>query len=703
LVTTRANRLPPSPGGRSLPVPLLGAAVLVVLAFVTTGGVLSVPPIQVPVFWADVALILAGGVAVAAMVVRGIRGDLLTLWLFGAVAVLTALSIAWSVAPDQSWEESGRTFAYLAAFAVALVLARLSSGASSRVVVAIALSMAALCVWALAVKVFDLDLYGQPAFGRLIAPSGYQNTTGLTGAMALPALVWVAVRRESRLGGALATAGIAIAATVVVLSYSRSAVAAALIATVLPLFWLGSRRRAVLTLALGLLGAVPICAYALIDHSISDDGVAHRGGAGLVLGLIVVVVAGLATLAALATGSWLDAHPQPARRLAQFDRGLLLLVLAVPVLIIIWLLVNSRGPFGEISHLWDKLTSKDAAISTSASRIFNASNSRSAYWRQALSVGEHHLLAGAGVGTFFPAFLRYGTAALTPTGNVAHQAHSYVLETFASFGLIGAVLNLGLFGAWCRDAARAVRGRAQSAVTRPEAEADAGAEADGRWALIGVVIAFGTSSAVDQTWFFPAVAVPALVAAGWITGIARHRGSGEAKLATAGPTRPAVAPTRPLSTRPGAIIALTGLAAVTLAVAWESLQPMRAVQSTSASLNAQGAGNGTAALSDARAAVSQDPFSVTARSQLANVYRALPGQGSLALATLVKATHKTPQNPQAWVDLGRYLTCIGNYPAAIAPLKRATMLDITDDSGQKTLLLAARSRQAPGTLCDGFE
>jgi hypothetical protein len=688
-----------------VPLPLLGAALLVLLAFLTTGGNLTGPPTQVPTSWVDVALIVAGGAAVATLVISRTGASSLTLWLFGAVTALTALSIAWSVAPDQTWEESGRTVAYLAAFTVGLVLARRGGGASRDAVVALALSTTALCVWALAVKVLDLNLYTQPIYGRLIAPFAYANATGLLGAMALPGLLWLAARRDTRWAGPLATAGIAIATSVIVLTYSRSAVAAALLATVLPLCFIRARRRAVLMLALGLLGAVPICLYALTSRNLGDDGpkaidgdgVAnlHRVGAGLVLGLIILAVVVILTAAARTLSRRLDAHPQPAGRVKAFDRGLLALVSAVPVLIVLWLLVNSRGPFGEISHLWSKLTSSNAAISDHAGRLFDATNSRSAYWRQALSIGEHHLLAGAGAGTFFPAFLRYSTADLTPIGETAHAAHSYLLETFASFGLIGAALNLGLFLSWCRDSAGAIRTQATAVIPAIDA-----AELDARWALIGVVIAFGVSSALDWTWFFPGVAVPAITAAGWITGVSHRRRSPAAQLVTAGPARPAVTPV-PISARPGAIIALTALLVVTLAVAWESLAPMRSVQSTDASAAAQTAGHGRAALSDAQAAISEDPLSVGARSQLATVYQAL-SEPSRAHAELLKATQKQADNPQAYFLLGQFLLCSGQDRAAVAPLERANLLDITDLDSQKILLSVARTHGNPGPYCQDY-
>ncbi len=698
MVTTRPT--PTLPTLRRPRPALLGAALLVALALITQGGDLSQPPTQVPTSWVDVVLIVAGGVALAALVIyRRDGAGSLTLGLFAGLAALTALSIAWSVAPDQSWEESGRTVAYLGVFTVALAAARHSGGVSRGALCAVTLAAVALCIWALAVKVFALHLYDQPSYGRLVAPTGYWNATGLTGAMALPGLIWLAGRRGRAAMTGLAVAGIAIAVTVVALSYSRSAIAAALFGTVLPLCFLRARRRGVVMLGLGLIGALPICLYALIDNTISDDGpnslygdgVNHlpRLAAGLVLGAIIVVVAAGLASAVTVLARRLDAQPQPAARLRWFDRGLLALTAAVPALIVAWLILNHRGPTGEISHLWSRLTANNPGLGDHASRVASLDNSRSAYWRQALSIGRHHLLGGAGAGTFYPALQRYPDALLTPAGNTAHDAHSYVLDNFASLGLLGIAVNLALFSAWWRDAVGAVRTR----TARLAPPIDAG-ELDARWALIGVVVAFGASSTIDYTWYFPGVTVPALVAAGWIAGIGTPGRAAQAQHAAAGPDRPAVAPPRPLSTRPGAILALTGLAAVTLAVAWESLQPMRSTQSAGASQSALLGRDGPAALADADAAVSQDPLSVNAYETQATVFEAYREPGA-AQAALVKATQAQPDNAQPFAMLGDYLISRGAFTAALTPLKRAIMLDVTDSQCQQEALAAAQAHRTP--------
>ena len=724
---------------------LSAAGLLLALALLTTGGDLGNSPTQLPTAWADVILILAGGAAIGVFVVRRpAGGGALSFALFAAVALLTALSIGWSVAPDQSWEESGRTVAYLAVFGTALVGARIGTrvaasavpsgtrlpalASSGAALAAICGALGGLCLWALAVKVLNLPVSGQQDYGPLMAPFTYQNATGVTGAMALPGMLWLAARPGgSRLLRGLGLAGIAIAASVVVLTYSRSALAAALLATVVPLVCMGTRRRAVLMLAVALLGALPIAVYGLGSAALSADtanslygGAARidRGGAELLLGLIIVVVALALTAVGSLLAGFLDGHPQPPARLRQVDRGLLGLVALIPLAVIAWLVFNSRGPFGEISHLWRTLTSvKGAPVSGGASRLQTLSNSRAAYWRQALSVGEHNLVAGTGAGSFFPAHLRYPTATLTPAGQDVKHAHSYVFDTFASFGLIGVLLNGALLLAWCRDALSAAVARFAPAI--------APVERDARWTLIGVVIAFGVSSALDWTWYFPGVAVPALAAAGWIAGAAttsaaRAASASAARDASASPARDASpsraagaaalassagaarAPRRPLVARPGAILALTAVAILTFAVAWESLAPIRAIRSADASLDAQLHGDGADALADARAAVSEDPLSASVYERLASVEGAL-GEHGAQQAQLITATTVQPDNPEPFTALGGYLVCHGHDRDALAPLERATMLDITDSLSQQELLGAARARvPASPALCDSI-
>ncbi|WP_249011755.1 O-antigen ligase family protein [Conexibacter sp. DBS9H8] len=697
---------------------------LLLVAFLTTSGDLTGPPTQTPTSWTDAALILLGGAALAWSIVTAPRrrdagggalgrGAALTVWLFGALALLTALSIAWSVAPDQSWEESGRTLAYLAVFGLAAFSARASRAGSARALGAITTAAVALCLWALAVKVFNLPFSGQPNYGRLLAPFGYWNATGLTGALALPGCIWLAAAGPSPTGPSpagpspagpspadprptrieprllltgLGSAGVALTVSVVVLSYSRSAAAAALAAAVIPIVFLRARRRAIVMGLVGLAGAAPTVAFALINHNIADDGpkslygatphsgTLHRAGPELLLGAITLAALLLTALAAVRLRQRLNTRPASPALLRRFDRTVLTVVGAVPTAIVLWLLLNARGPFGEISQLWHQLTKTNARVGDGAARLTSIASSRSVYWRQAIAIGTHHLLAGTGAGTFFPAYLRYHQALLSPLGEGAHHAHSYLLDTLASFGLIGVAVVLALFSSWCRDVRRALG----HVGLHPR-------ERDARWAIVGIVIAFGVSSALDWTWFYPGVAVPALAAAGWLSGLAGRPPAGHQ-------------PPEPLSTRPGAILALTALAALTLVAAWASLAPMRSTNSVDASYRAQEQGATGAALADARAAVSEDPLSVNALSRLATVYGAI-GDPAQQRAELIRALHVQPENPQPYEQYGIFLICHGAFSSAVAPLRRANRLDITNSQSQRQLLIAALVHNKPVPVC----
>ena len=91
---------------------ILGAA-LAAVAFGAKGG----QELQ-SLTWTLIPFILVGGVIVALGIVWGREGRLhggLSLIAFVALAVLTGLSLLWSIVPDLTWIEVNRTFAYLVA------------------------------------------------------------------------------------------------------------------------------------------------------------------------------------------------------------------------------------------------------------------------------------------------------------------------------------------------------------------------------------------------------------------------------------------------------------------------------------------------------------------------------------------------------------------------------------------------------------
>lgn len=420
-----------------------------------------------PNTWTEIALVVIAAAVGGWVLAAGDRAPawgLLPVIAFIGVAALTAVSVLWSVAPDTSWIEAGRTAAYLACFGAAAGLARLLPSRWQVIVLGVLIAATAVSAWALLVKVFAWSFDGQTGSGRLLAPFGYQNATGVMAAIGLPAAIWAGSRRDGpRLGIPAAAAASTVLITVVVLTYSRSAVLAAVFGAAVPLAIGNVRLRSVLALALGGAGAAVVCGWALSDHGITGNAgvsAAARGSAGHALGIVLVVVLAAVAIAAAVIEARGQAVPVSEARRRQIGTVLIGLVALVPVLAAIALVVSNRGFTGELSHLWHKLTSATTSVGNTADRLGNAANSRPAYWHQALSVASHHLLAGAGSGGFGVAHLAYSTRNLL--GNTAEStnthAHSYVMQTFADFGVLGLAATLALLLTWERPSAGRSRG-----------------------------------------------------------------------------------------------------------------------------------------------------------------------------------------------------------------------------------------------------
>ncbi len=91
----------------------------------------------------EMMLTLAGGATVAAVIAyRPSAQPFWGAWSAGlllALTALTALSVVWSVQPDESWQDAGQMLAYSALFAAAVALARAAPGAGPR--------CSAACCW----------------------------------------------------------------------------------------------------------------------------------------------------------------------------------------------------------------------------------------------------------------------------------------------------------------------------------------------------------------------------------------------------------------------------------------------------------------------------------------------------------------------------------------------------------------------------
>ncbi|MHB8658443.1 MAG: O-antigen ligase family protein [Solirubrobacteraceae bacterium] len=642
---------------RRLAVLLAGA--LAVLAFVTAGGVDLAPN-----SWAEIALVVIGATAAGSVVLLGAGGPrwgMGTVGLFLALSVLTAGSIGWSVVPDSSWVEAGRTLSYLAAFAAAAALARVWPARWRALIGGVTLFAVLLSAYALLVKVVPGALDPHDTLGRLKAPFDYWNATGLLAALALPGCLWVGSRRTpGRVLRALSLPASAVCIAVVVLSYSRSAVLAAVAGVAVWLLWVPLRLRSAAILLIGGIAGAIISLWALSTPALTHDkqALGARISEGRWFGVVLLVVLAATAVAGLAGARRVDRvilGPQTRRRAGKL---LIILLALVPVAGLAALASSSRGLAGEVSHVWSALTGTNQIVGDNPGRLVELGSSRPLYWREGISVGEHHPLLGVGALGFGTARTRYTSSRLI----VAH-AHSYLVQTFADFGILGLLVSLGLLGCWGAACRRSLARPDQLGSQPSDVGEELAEQRAGLYTLLAIVVAYGVQSAIDWTWFFPGVTVPALLCAGWLAGrgpVLRPIGRRVQRVT--------------LARAPGRAVVLTALLAATLVGAWAIWQPLRSADADSAAVDAAGRGASGTAIADARAAAAEDPVAVSPLWNLSAFFTAL-GDRRAALAELNQAISLQPENPETWRALGYWYLQQGEPRHAVAPLIRARRLD----------------------------
>jgi O-antigen ligase len=645
----------------------------------------------------EMALTCASGVVVAAAVLLGpARRRAYGGWPLGlllALAALTALSVVWSVQPDESWQDAGRMFAYGAVFAAAIALVRFAPGRWPAVIGAVALASVIVCAFALLTKVFPGDLVPASMYARLDQPYGYWNAIGLTAAIGAICCMWLGARRTGHaLLGALAYPAMGLLLLTLLLAYSRGALAALAVGLVLWFCIVPLRLRGAAVLIVGALGAGAVAAWAFSRHALSDEGVAlgARASAGHRLGALLVAMLLLLALAGIAIGFYTGRRSpsQVARRRAG---ALLLALIALGIVGAAGALSQShRGFTGSISHAVDSLTNPNAKPpSNTAGRLTAVASVRARYWKEAIQVFEAHPGVGAGALGYHTARLRYRTVTID-----VHHAHGFVVQTLADLGLVGLAGVLALLACWLAAAGRPTHPLNRQWTSWREVRAGTlprwrsiprpySPERIGMLTMLCVVVVFGVHSFVDWTWYVPGNACVALLMAGWLAGRGPlPEGLGGRPGAAADPVHAGAAvpafgrawrrPSLRQLGKPRVAVALAAIVAALLA-AWSQWQPQRSEDARQRAL-ALVASNPSAALSEAQVAIDRDPESVQALFALSAVQQAA-GKPALAQATLQRAVRLQPSNPETWLHLGLHEQQAGKPRIALRALEAAIYLD----------------------------
>jgi hypothetical protein len=671
-----------------------------VLCFVTfvAGGGLNLADMTT----VELVLTIGSGLIVAATVLLGpARGHPYGLWpvaLLLAFTVLTALSVVWSVQPDDSFKDAGRMLSYCAVFGAAVMLARTVPVRWPALLGGVVLAAVIVCVYALLTKVFPASFDAGDVYARLRAPYSYWNAIGLTAAMGAVGCIWLGARRAGHaLLSALAYPAMGLMILTLMLAYSRGALVALVLGLALWFAIVPLRLRGAAILICGVVCAGGVVAWDFSTYALKTDNLPLdvRTSAGHQLGVLIVAMLVLLTSLGLAFGFW-TSRSAPTIISRRRAGALLLGLLAAVILAAAGALaVSHRGFTGTISHAAHSLTDPHAPVpSNGPGRLTAVGSVRARYWNEALKVFKAHPVLGAGAEGYATARLRYRTETL----DVRH-AHGYIVQTLADLGVVGLALTLALLLAWMTAAGRAthpfnrcwtswktLRGwvdRKDSGgapgwvkLTVDRRAAPYTPERIGMLSMLCLVAVFGIHSLADWTWYIPGNACVVLLCAGWLAGRG-PLGAGTVVGAPAGSPRtlgvaePSTSPSAnetprvqqsatdrlkqrlaPRMLGPLRIAVASAVLIGALLSAWVEWQPQRSTEASQQALTLL-ASDPRGALSSAQAGVSRDPLSAQALFTLSAVQQATH-EPALARATLQRAVRLQPSNPQTWLTLGQY-------------------------------------------------
>lgn len=634
----------------------------------------------------EVAVVLAAGVLLAATVLWG-RGPRplygwATVACFAAFTAVTALSMSWSIAPDDTLEEAARSFAYLGLFAAAVASARLAPRAGPVVLRGVLLGALAVSAYALASRIWP-GAFDETLGARLGEPYGYWNALGATAALAVVPALWLGTRETGRpLTRALSLPALGLLTLTILLTQSRGALVAAAVATILWVVLVPVRLRSLAIVALATAATAPVAAWALSKDAFTTalQPLSEKEAVATEFGLLVLLMLALLLAAGLAAERSGPARVPslPARR--RIGVAAVALACALPLVVLTSAAMSERGLPGTITDRVEELTDDRVVPPEGAARLGSVSSSRAGYWRQAGDIFEEDPLFGTGAGTFGIARLPYRT-----DQTVSEHAHGFFAQTVADMGLLGLAAALALLTAWLAAAARAT-GVARRRGERPRPGWSA--ERTALCALALCVFAFGIQSAVDWTWFVPGPSAMALVAAGFVAGRGPLPAIG-ARL----PSRPSrSAPGPGSAVAAGLVLVLAGLCG------WAVWQPEVSARASERALERLSAGDPAGAAREAVRARERNPYSPDPLYARAAVFAAI-GEERAAYRSLERAVIEHPRDPDTWLRLARFELGELDLPErAIESAKGAFRLD---PFSPRAVEITRRANEELGIPADG--
>jgi hypothetical protein len=415
----------------------------------------------------------AGRVALAGLV-------LLTAW--------TALSVTWAPLAGPATQSVVRLLLYTGALLLAVGV--LSAPRTIRAVEpALAAGMTMVIGYGLAGRLLPAIVqlaHSRGAGGRLEQPITYWNAEGALAAMGLVLCARLAGdhTRPTWIRTAAAAAAAPLGAGVY-LSYSRGAIAAAVVGLVV-LVGTAPSRSQLHAVGVALAAAVLAAAVSAVFPGVAslEGALADRARDGAITLTLLLAIAAGASLVTIRT------RPRPgalrwSRRLGRVG-GIAIAVAAVGLV---------AGGLGE------RPSDAQLAARADARRLTTTSSYRYEYWRVALRELGREPLTGVGAGGFRVVWLKQ-----RPIAEAVRDAHSIELEMAAELGLVG-LLAFALMAGGAVMAGRDA--------LRREPEVVAG--------MCAAAVVWLLHASIDWDWQLPAVSLPAVILVGAMISVAAPR------------------------------------------------------------------------------------------------------------------------------------------------------------------------------------
>jgi len=436
---------------------------------------------------------IAGGIAGAALVVgagilvvSGAQPSGPVLAFAGAFVLLGAWSVAstaWGGLPHTALRFLGLLISVAAAAVAASCLATSRDGQMA-VVGGVGLGIVAHAL----IELVAVATHSAPAgwfeVRYLAGPVGYHNAEATILVVGLPIAIWAAASAQRYLRAAGATAGVLLVSTIM-LTQSRGALVAATVSVVTQIAVSRRLRVAAISLALGAAGAVLFLPLRNVDRALISG---NRDASDLTTYVLVTFLLGLVLGIASIPAIRLSRRPTRRHGLAALGVGVVILVVAG---------VASAAALGDrVDSVYRRLTVEPnsvALVPGGQTRFSSVSpTGRIEQWRVAAHMVRERPVAGYGTGTFAR---RWGSD--RPFDLYVLQAHSIELELASELGALGLALGVASAVALGFGVVRGVRReRALGALAAAAA------------------LGFLTQASIDWIISFPAVAatVAALIA-----------------------------------------------------------------------------------------------------------------------------------------------------------------------------------------------